>query len=1120
MPTFARPVSLFLCLATPALAQCPPGAPMPQDLAIETATPDQGPANVRWRTAKDALAHGDLAAARQHLLSALEFHPASAPILFDLLLACGDDADLQALWSERFVRAAADAQGKQKLDPAQKKLVTAIPGLDALLKQAQDLTALRAAAIAELSHFVDKNKPASKQNAPRTVLVRWAAELLLVAGLGAPNALASVSASVAKTQQAFEPDYELVLQGLARVMRTHARPANASNPTTGERPDPAKVLDRSIRAARILAGLQRQGTFKDLKGPPPHDVGELAEEAHRVLDEHAATAVAKGKVWTIAELEQMTPEVKAQFTDEHRHWHNAGLALSTTGRYRIETCCGHETLLAAARTIELHHARLAGHFGSDPFEQRRGVVRIVPESDDLETEGSPYWWAGGFQAGDRTTVRFAWNTIPALGRTLTHELTHRFDGVLHPFLGGWYGEGHAQWTAGNYAKMADTKFVENDLQIGTVAHTYYKGYANQDSFEKLLKGTIADYRDNYFAGYSLYSFLRSFPPEAPRYREALAPFERNARAGQKDPVAWFTKSFCDGKKGRPASFDAFFAEWQTFLRGCYDYLDDRKVGNEWVLQYGGPGREETGPLVLDEPTWSWARRRAEPWFGQDHAAAATLLLHEVGDAEATIAAGLWSTTVDGWRLDTARAVLAALRVGKAPDAAQAFAAISERRFPQVAIGESTQLLAAMKATKALLDALAARASTLQATGALVAAAATATEHKDLAQMFGLPPLPDLAANAPPAVPRHLGGHGFTESSLTDYEDRRVEGLWYATPDGDLHVGRERPRDGTGTIDRQAHQRDAFVHTVAWQAPGAYVLRGRVHFTTSFVDGCIIFGHTRRDRDLRLHFSAGDYRYAIGKQEHNEGTGRLDLDLRGLWERDGNDKLPGTSPHRSLELPNEQAWFDYALHVRGPRVMLEINGEAVLRYAVHDGAPIEGHVGFAMGQGAIRVQQPTVQRLDGSSIDQVAGLDLARQPLVPVEDLLLLPTHGIPSATNGTLVLWLPRVDADESPGDALPRSLPTLAKLLRATLEHPQPWVLAVPREMTASDRQTAITSLQEMRPEAMPVLEHQVGAPFTGSHPWVLFVDALGVLRAAAEVGDPQLHTKVERWSRMFRNR
>jgi hypothetical protein len=1106
------PTWLLVCLTAPLCAQCPPGAPMPRDLAIETAVPRDGAVDVRWQAGKDAFAKGDLATARKHLCAALEFHPASPPLLFDLLLACRDDKDMQTLWAERFVRAAADAQGRWKLDAAAKKRCT--PELEALLAQAQQLTALRAAAIAELSRFADKNKPQPKQNAQRAVLVRWTAELLLGLGLGAPNELGSVSANVDKIQQAFLPDYELVLQGLARVMRQRAR-VDASTAANGATTGIEKMQDQSLRAARILAGLHRQGTFKDLKGPLPYDVGDLAEEAQQLLDQHSQAA-AKGKVWSITELEQLTPEAQAQFTAAHRSWNTPGLAMSKTGRYRIETTCGYETLLNTARTIELHHQRLAGHFGSDPFEQRLGIVRIVPEHDDLETEGAPYWWAGGFQAGDRTTVRFAWSQIPTLGHTLTHELTHRFDGVLHPFLGSWYGEGHAQWTAGNYAKATDTAFVDGCLDIWTVAHTWYKGYGDAKSFGKLLEGTVDDYRDNYSAGYSLYSFLRSFPPRAPHYRDALAVFERNSRAGQKDPHGWFEKCFCDGKQGRPASYSAFLDEWCTFLRGCYEWNDDRKKGNEWVGEYRSVEGRETGPLVLDEPTWSWARNRAEPWFGQDHAAAATLLLHEVHDAEATTATGLWSTTVDGWRPDTTLATLAALRTMKNPDAAQAFASVSRRHFPAIETSESTQLLATLRATRSLLDALAARASALAAS-APIAAAACAREHDDLAQMFGRPPLAGAAANAPPALPRHLGCHGFTESGLTDYEERRVQGLWYATPEGDLHVGREQPRDATGTIDREAHQRHAFVHTVAWQAPGTYVLRGRVHFTTSFASGAIVFGHTRRDRDLRLTFSWGDFRYAIGKQERNEGRDRLNLHLLGLWERDR--EMPDCNPFRSLDIAAEQPWFDYELHVRGPRVMVMINGEAAMRYAVHDGSPIEGCVGFAMETGAIRVQQPTVQRLDGSSIDQVTGLDLGQQPLVPLEDLLLLPTRGIPRAPNGTLVLWLPKVDsADGSPGDSLPRALPVLSRLLSTTLEHPQPWLLAVPREMTAEQRQAALGSLQIFRPEPMPVLEHVVGAPFRG-YPWVLFVDSLGVLRAAAEVSDTNLR-RVVKWSRIFRDR
>jgi hypothetical protein len=1087
---------------------------MPTDLQTQSATPvAQGPADARWQLARTALAAGKSTEATQHLLEALEFHPASPALLLDLVRAAAPDADPLALWAERFVRAAADPQGRFKLEPASRKLLPAGKVLDAELAEAQKLATLRAAAVAELTRLAERHKPVPKQNnAHRSVLVRWFAELLLATADRAPLLLGSVAQNVDKIAGGFAADHDLVVQGLLRILRQHGKAPSAS-PTTGPRAE--VTADQALRAARLLLGLQRQAGFKDLQGSAPPNLTDAAAEAQRLLAELAAVEP-PARVWTIQELERMSPVEAEAFTQAHRRWHSPGVASSTTGKYRIETICGHATLLAAARTVELHHDRLAGHYGQDPFTNRPGIVRLVPEHGDLETEGAPYWWAGGFQAGDRTTLRFAWGDIPGLGRGLTHELTHRFDGVLRPFLGSWFTEGHASWTAGHYAKMADTTFVERHLDLDSVLQTSNKGYGGREKFEQLLRSAVEEYRDNYFAGYSLYAFLRSYPPGKPRYHDNLAHYEKNARAGQKDPVGWFTTCFADGKEGRPATFDELLADWQGFLRGVAEWVDDKRQGNEWVGRYPGLGQTDAGTLVLDEPTWSWARNRAEPFFGQDHAAAATLLLQEVGDLDATIAAGLWSLTVDGWRLPTTLAVHKALLV-RSPDAAMAFAAVGRTRFPDLPAPAPSPLLGQLRSVRAYVDALAARAGNLAAAGRTVAAAALAAEHAQLARRLGLPPGWELAEHAPPAVPVHLGGHGFTESGLTGFEDRRVRGLWYATPEGDLHVGRERPREATGAVDRAAHQRDAFVHTVAWQQPGAYVLRGRVHFTTSYVSGAIVFGHTRRDRDLRLTFSAGDFRYAIGKENRNRSTGKVHVRLHGLWERDG--RLPGTTPGLEVEVPAEQGWFDYTITIRGPRVQVDIGGEAMQAYAVHDGAPIEGHVGFAMGMGAVRVQQPTVQRLDDATTNAANGLDPNSQPNVPLDDLLQLPTSGLPRQPGGTLVLWLPKV-ADGSPIETLPRALPVLAKLLKAVHEYPQPWVLAVPRELPAADRDAAQERLREFREAPLPVVEHVVGAPFAGDAPWVLFVDDLGILRAAAEVGDPKVLTHVQEWSRRFRSR
>lgn len=183
---------------------------MPTDLTLATTMVDGGPAHVRWRTAMNAIAQKDFAGARQHLAAALEFHPAAAQLLLDLALACDDDPDLAALWTERFVRAAADDKGKLKLDAPTRKRTAASAPFSAELPAAQELTAARTAALVELARFVQKQKPKAKQNATRALLVRWASELLLAAGDGAPAALQAVAAEVAATQAAFEPDYETV----------------------------------------------------------------------------------------------------------------------------------------------------------------------------------------------------------------------------------------------------------------------------------------------------------------------------------------------------------------------------------------------------------------------------------------------------------------------------------------------------------------------------------------------------------------------------------------------------------------------------------------------------------------------------------------------------------------------------------------------------------------------------------------------------------------------------------------------------------------------------------------------------------------------------------------------
>jgi hypothetical protein len=100
------------------------------------------------------------------------------------------------------------------------------------------------------------------------------------------------------------------------------------------------------------------------------------------------------------------------------------------------------------------------------------------------------------------------------------------------------------------------------------------------------------------------------------------------------------------------------------------------------------------------------------------------------------------------------------------------------------------------------------------------------------------------------------------------------------------------------------------------------------------------------------------------------------------------------------------------------------------------------------------------------------------------------------------------------------RAIPNLARLLSTPHEHPQPWVVALPKQMLEPYKKAAVDSLRSVREQPLTILEHQVAAPFTGRLPWVLFVDGDGVLRAAAAVDDPGRLALVTNWSRKFRAR
>ncbi|MEQ1631295.1 MAG: hypothetical protein ABL997_02905 [Planctomycetota bacterium] len=1115
---------LALVAGVDAIAQLPPGVTPPIASDALSAEPAKGsPAEVRWRMGQQALIGGDAALATTHLLSALSFHPASPPVLQDLVRAAeGEDA--RAYWLSRWVAAATDARGRAEPDAAFKKTLPA-----AQLVALQKLALVRMQAAAELGKAVDRYKGGGKNGLGNGAAGRWLATMFVELCTQSPALLRAHSEAMQKGLAGHAPDVEAVCRALLQVAQGSfgASAATASDPA-----EAAQVRnDLQLRAARILQGLARQSGYgKDLFGDAPPDLEGMASAAAAARNA-VEKALPSPRVWRIDELTALDAAQRDAFTVSHRSWANPGIALSATGKYRIETTCGAETLLGTAQQIELHHARLVAHYGVDPFGDRQGTVLIVPEVYDMETEGMPFWWAGGFQGGDRTVVRFAWGHLPDLGRTLTHELTHRFDSVLRPFLRAWYGEGHASWTGGHYGKMAETDFTDDHLDLGACYSTYAEGYGGKEKFERLLRGELEEYRDNYFAGYTLYAFLRGYPPDQPaKYRAALALLEQNARAGQKDPVGYFTKVVCDGQQGRAAGLDAFLVEWNAFLAGIAAHLDPRRRGpdNDWVAKYGPRTPGDTAPLVLDENTWSWARQRAEPFFGQGHAGAAGDVLHEAGHREAACAAWMWSLSCEGWHAARAQKAVQTLATVSQNDQSAALRQLAHARFPlavkpwcETGNAAPMPMLGKLPKTKAYLEALATTALALDPSYA-IARAGLLAERERLAGLCGELAEADAEALPPPPFPRSVLGFSLVDDRHVDFDKGRVDGLWFVTPDGDVHIGRSASAATTG-LERESKSRNVFVRTVEWFPPGEHVFKLRVHLTTSYVDGAIIVGHWRRDRGIKIGFSAGDPEFAAGRKDTQIECDRVSLQLDGKWERDG--QLPRTTAVPVVEFDRSKPSFEIELRLRGPTLTVAVEGRDQFRYTTHDGAPIEGYLGFASSRGAYRVQSPTVERLDlalpGQAVAAAAaiGLDIARPSSLTVEQLVGLRVKGLPTGPVGTLVLWLPPVEADDELGRRLPRSLPVLARMLQDTVEFPQRWVLAVPKGSKPEEVAAAQTALKEVRPAPMELVEHSVKSPLISS-PWVLFVDSNGVLRGANQVGEAELFTVVQRWARMFRAR
>ncbi len=1090
----------------------PPPAPLaPGPLAPMVAPSTETAALITAATesAQRALTEGRREAARAHSIDALALDHAHAPAWRVLLEIDKADPDLLAARTWQAGAALWGPTGAQSIaDAALRALVVK----DATLVKLLNLRNTAAKELAELARSLDKKGATSAANLLTARHMTTIAAL--VCGL-APELLASTAPGFAGFPEHPALDIKTALAALKEC-------ADAALS--------AKDAGGALAMGRLLQAFATQARLQGLRGPRPEGmqpvglaganiIGRAREQLREKLDKDMPTLEA---------LEALDASARARFTADHADSGNPGVVLSPEKLYRVETTCGCDTLIGAAQTVELHHRRLAKWFGSDPFTGRQGTLRIVPTAAELEAEGTPHWWAGGFQGGDITTLRFAHGTIEGLGHTITHELTHRFDQALFPGMPSWLVEGRAVWTGGAYGASADDEFVEKHVSIGSVETAFMKGYGNPDNLKKLIEGTIEEYRDNYSAGYALMVYLRTAPPDGePLHAAALQRFMRDCATDKRPMMERFIGTFChpEGAGALPKNLKEFAAGFAVWLQGFY-WQSRAPFLEHYVTRITAPWH---AGYVYDKPTWHKARDHAEPFFGQYHCATLGEFLLARGKPREAALSLAAAALVDEPDAAFAQRAAESLRTQGEAGAAWALLASAHQRFPErVARTASPAPLRSrlVKTIGYLQELKAAAASETAARPRL--AQLLCSDARQLAQSLGEEAPAAVASDqhAPEDVPWALGAAGFEETELTGFDEHRVPALWSALPDG-LIVGRKQDRDGTGTTDRRAHQRDAFVRGHQRVAGGYWRFSCRVQALTSFISGALVFSDTRRDRNARLRFSCGDFMYSIGRKEEQAKLESVHTGFDGLFEREG--PLRSAVPDRQIKFPTPVADFRIELLVAGNCATAFVNGELVGSYTRPDGAPLEGHLGFASGQGAFRVLEPRLQRMDsaGGTLSASANASAGAVAYVdPVQsgtlgDPLNKSVNGLPRGPRGALVLWVPTFsggDPDNPSGVSTHEIVRAIEALqhLHAASALDLPLSVVVPAACS-DDAKKAFGEAVSKPPSVAKLIEHQwkrglaeVPMPDGRSLPVMAlcWIDSNGILRSV----DP-FDGRVELW-------
>lgn len=1044
--------------------------------------------------------------------------------------ACAADADARQYWMLQWARAALLPGRAWSLDPAGKAQFNGDAAQWLVLTQGFGTC------VEELQKLAREKQRDGAQRSDSLLVAWWARRLARELASSSPGLMAALESELDPTLSV--PDALAIktikaLEGLCQQGLASTKPGLA------------------VDSARILSGLGRQSGMEDRQGPLPSGLLDLEGRAGELLARaRARLASREERPWTIDELLRLDGDEIEAFTRLYASFGRPAVSHSPRGWYRVETDCGHGTLLGTAQTVELHHERLAKWYGKDPFQDRPGLVRIVSEATGLEAEGAPFWWVGGFQGGDTTVLRLSCPgpTIEGLGHGLTHELTHRFDGAIYPGIPAWLAEGKAVWTGGAYGDSAEMVFVDNFASTGAMIDALNKGYGGVENLKRLIRGEPGDYRDNYTAGHALFVYLRSHKGggDKPRFADGLARFQQRAGSA-KDLFELFEQLFCDGKDARPENFEKFTQEWGAWLVG-FSWWDPKP----WAKDYVGGVEGKGSPELFDEPLWGWSRNRAEPRFGQGQALLAGSLLAANGKRSEAITAWTWALSVDGRWPKIEPELARALDAEGRKDAAWCLRqSLNGTRGERIGAPSFANLV---PKTLAHAAALAKAGEEARARGEWRVAALLRAESGRLGEWLGLPAAAMVPLESPGFQPQELldgpamrlGATRFEELGLTGHEERRARGQWCFDSEGDLVLGMDQPPSdkvstggGAAAVDRGAAWRDAVAFAPEWVHAGSYRIDCRVRFLTSYIGGAIVFGWREREDNYRLSFSAGDYAYAIGMKDKKEfDFDKLGVGLSGLRDRDGGLNSGQSGATVQFESPRSSAWI--ALIVSGPQVECFVDGQFAGRYQTVDGAPIEGRVGFVASMGSVEIESPRVTRLDRARMLSGAPerrFDLQSDASLRPWDGVPSTSRGIPLVSQGSILVWVPAGEQLLTAGGEADKLERRIFKVIRdvgayvARTQPTQPVLLSWPAGLAAEQQAKCTAEVERVLGEGVKVLTHSwsfrppekdaaggVGSYSTSA--WIVFVDSFGSVRAASPLlmGKPRDEAGFDRWLKVFR--